>query len=637
MDREDKSSQTSHRRDARRESLRRRHQKSAKDISSEWQLLDLATEAMLVRDLDGRVIYWSQGAERMYGWTKDQVLGQSAFDILRTAFPVPFDQIKEGLLRDGWWEGELSHTKKDGTKITVASRWTLQRDQEGKPVGWLQINNDITEQKRTREALRESEEGLRLLIDGVKDYAIFRLDSEGHIASWNAGAQRINGYLADEVIGKHFSIFYLPEDVASGKPARALSIAAQEGRFEEEGWRVRKDGSRFFASVSVSPLRDESENLRGFAKVTRDITERRAAEATQNDLQALELRSNEIRTLSQLGHMLHACMTEAEAFNVIREGAPQLFTTESGALYLMSPSRDVLETASVWGAPAHDEQVFPQADCWALRTGHPYYVNDSRSAMLCKHLNRWPTTSHLCVPMTAQADILGVLHISANPASPAGVQEMVPPIPASKQQLAMTFTEQVGLAIANVKLRETLKTQSIRDPLTGLFNRRYMQESLERELRRAARSERQLSAILLDIDHFKQYNDSYGHEIGDVVLRELSSLLLSQIRFEDIACRLGGEEFILILPETSLEVAQQRGEKLREAIRHLMIQSRGQLLGTITVSIGVSVFPMHGTTSAAFLQSADDALYRAKKEGRDRLVIANAISEMPSQDNKKAG
>ena len=391
--------------------------------------------------------------------------------------------------------------------------------------------------------------------------------------SWNLGASRIKGYLKEEIIGKHFSVFYPPEDIASGKPEEVLRTATEKGRCEDEGWRVRKDGSRFLANGIITALRDEAGHLRGFAKVTGDITERRAVEKARQEALALQQRTTEITLLSQLGTLLHACLTTEEAFKVFGQFAPRLFTTESGDLYILSPSRNVLESASVWGDFPAGEQVFPPDDCWAIRSGRMHYVDEPSSAILCPHL-RGAAVAHVCVPMTAQGDTLGILHVHSNPVGvgPVGTKEVIRPLSASKRELATAVAEQVGLALANLKLRETLRVLSVRDPLTGLFNRRFMQESLERELRRAARSGRPLGGILLDVDHFKQFNDSYGHEAGDIVLRELGGFLQSQIRHEDVACRLGGEEFLLILPDTSLDVTRQRAEKLREASKRVSIQ-----------------------------------------------------------------
>ena len=465
----------------------------------------------------------------------------------------------------------------------------------------------------------------RLLVESVTDYAIFLLGPDGTIKTWSAGAARLKGYAASEIIGKHFSIFYPPEDIAAGKPEAALRIAAQEGRFEDEGWRMRKDGSRFLAHAIITALRDDSGRLCGFGKVTGDITERREAETARREARALQQRATEITLLSQLGTLLHACLTTDEAFKVFGQFAPRLFPSESGALYILSPSRNVMESASVWGDFPAGEQVFPPDDCWALRSGRMHYVDEPGSAVRCLHLSASLAVAHLCVPMAAQGDTLGILHVHGNPVSTPETDALIRPLSLSKRQLATAVAEQVGLALANLKLRETLRVLSVRDPLTGLFNRRFMQESLEREMRRAARAGKPLGGILLDIDHFKQFNDSYGHEAGDIVLRELGSFLQSQIRGEDIACRVGGEEFLLILPDTSLDVTLQRAEKLREESKRVSILYGGRPLSSITLSMGVAAFPAHATTSDTILRSADEALYEAKAQGRDRVVVAKAI------------
>lgn len=173
-----------------------------------------------------------------------------------------------------------------------------------------------------------------------------------------------------------------------------------------------------------------------------------------------------------------------------------------------------------------------------------------------------------------------------------------------------------------VRLTETLRQQSIRDPLTGLFNRRFMEEALLRELLRAERLEQSLSVIMLDIDHFKRFNDTFGHDAGDLVLRQVGAFLHAHIRGADIACRYGGEEFILVLPGASLAAAQARADQLRLVTRDLVLQYEGQSLGTFSFSIGVAGYPEHGRIYSALLRAADEALYRAKRAGRDRVVVA---------------
>lgn len=224
----------------------------------------------------------------------------------------------------------------------------------------------------------------------------------------------------------------------------------------------------------------------------------------------------------------------------------------------------------------------------------------------------------MCVPMMAQGETLGILHLQSS----AQQEQLSEPL----QRLAVNVSEHIALALANLKLRETLRSQSIRDPLTGLFNRRYMEESLERELHRAHRKHSAVGIIMLDIDRFKRFNDTFGHDAGDTLLRELGTFLQSHVRGEDIACRCGGEEFTLILPETSPVVARQRAEDIREGVKHLSVQHHHQPLGAITFSVGVATFPDHGETAEAVLRAADGALYRAKHAGRDRIEVAEAAS-----------
>jgi diguanylate cyclase (GGDEF)-like protein len=186
--------------------------------------------------------------------------------------------------------------------------------------------------------------------------------------------------------------------------------------------------------------------------------------------------------------------------------------------------------------------------------------------------------------------------------------------------LALTLAEDMALALANLRLRETLRSQAIRDPLTGLFNRRYLEETMAREINRVKRQETPLGVIMMDLDHFKRYNDTFGHSAGDELLSAMGILLKSQIRGEDIACRYGGEEFLVIMPGTSLEVALERAETLRQAVKEMHLQHPG--LHPTTLSLGVAVYPDHGDTELQLIQSADAALYRAKQAGRDRVVAA---------------
>jgi PAS domain S-box-containing protein len=279
-------------------------QRTLKVQEEQSRLIELAHDAIIVRDRRNTITSWNQGAESLYGWTKEEALGKVTHTLFQTVFPESPADTEHQLMTQGEWSGELVHTTRRGEHVVVASRQVLKRDQHGEPEAILEINRDITEHRRVDKSLRSSEETFRLLVANVKDYAIFALDPEGHVESWNEGAERIKGYSAEEIVGKHFSIFYPPEAVQSGKPDWMLKTAIAEGRVEEEGWRLRKDGSRFWADVVITARQDSGGVLRGFTKVTRDITERmQAHEALRKSNE--ELRS-EIAEKMATGEKLRA-------------------------------------------------------------------------------------------------------------------------------------------------------------------------------------------------------------------------------------------------------------------------------------------------------------------------------------------
>lgn len=245
--------------------------------------------AIFTLDVDGHVSSWNKGAARIKGYKREEILGKhfSQFytpDAVARHWP---DAELKAAAELGRFEDEGWRVRKDGTRFWANVVITALRDADGRLIGFGKVTRDLTDRRRAAEALRQSEETLRLLVEGVKDYAIFMLDPGGHIVSWNSGASYIKGYRRDEIIGRHFSVFYPPEDVAAGKPERHLDLARRAGRVEDEGWRVRKDGSLFWANVTLTAVYDESRTLRGFAKVTRDMSERRRREELERSSQRL--------------------------------------------------------------------------------------------------------------------------------------------------------------------------------------------------------------------------------------------------------------------------------------------------------------------------------------------------------------
>jgi diguanylate cyclase (GGDEF)-like protein len=281
---------------------------------------------------------------------------------------------------------------------------------------------------------------------------------------------------------------------------------------------------------------------------------------------------------------------------------------------LLNALRNLTEVIGSWTGCELPATEFEPNSCWALRTGHSHLVLAGDSTAPCAHAAGVKNT-YLCAPILAQGETLGIVHFQAT--------DETPELDASELSFKTTFASQVGLSIANIKLREALRTQSV-DALTGLYNRRYLEEVLAREVRCAARAGQSLGLLMIDLDHFKSFNDTYGHEARDAVLRETGTSLTKGVRAEDFVCRFGGEEFVVILPTADSEASRARAERLRTGMRELAIMHQGRSLGIVTISVGVSEFPQHGVSPQELMAAADAALYEAKRGGRDRAVVASS-------------
>lgn len=355
-----------------------------------------------------------------------------------------------------------------------------------------------------------------------------------------------------------------------------------------------------------------------FNKMAKDLRESR-----ENGLKysrELEGHNHKIHLLSQMSELLQSCNKLEEAYTVIGQSAKQLFAADSGALYILNASRKLLEETAVWGDHPPKNQVFSIEDCWALRRGQSHEVSEYHSGLRCLHVEG-DINAYICMPIIAQGEMIGIFNVLISLSGNAQSDEQ---LLKERRYVATSITERIGVAIANLRLRDTLKNLSVRDPLTSLFNRRYMEETLEREISRAGRKGITIGVIMLDIDYFKNFNDTFGHDIGDTILAELGKFLQKNIRGSDIACRYGGEEFMIILPDASLEMTLQRAEFLRKTVKELQSWHNLRPMKTITLSFGIAVFPEHGQTIEKLLKASDTALYQAKKEGRNRVCTAES-------------
>ena len=813
-----------------------------------------ASVGMCLATLEDR--RWSQvnpALCALLGYSADELTG-IAFD--RVTHPDDIESNIEGArrLRDGEipsYQTEKRYLHADGHVIWVSLSVSLLRDAEGLPRCFIAQVLDITARKMADEALATSEERFRLMVENVEDYAILMLDPEGLIATWNAGAQRLKGYEAEEIIGRHFSVFYPSEDVAAGKPEWELQTAATEGRLEDEGWRMTKDGTLFWANVVITALRDANGRLRGFSKITRDLTQRRTAElqldsqraalaeaqaiarigswswdpesdvawwsdemyrifgrdpaegpATAESLfaymhpddrdriaagyaeafgagEAFELEyrivagTGEPRSLHGLGrreaggryvgtvqdvserkHIERTLGDAEELLALAFDHSPlgmTLSTPDRGVLRLNQAFADMLgysvgelmadqdparhthpgdratdrdlvaglldadkhdiqwdkryvhaDGHTVWarvslsvllhpdGSPRHlvsqiediSERRQHEAEERALRDvaelvaagAEPAIVFSAIAEQVRELLDagasavvRFDGTANAGVMLGASSsggvDLVGTtLDLQTATATaevfrssqPARIDALVltpdDPLSSTVQRFGLTnsvaapiqvggdlwgavgaaseqhiaagaelrlerFAHLASLAIANIQTLETLEHRASTDPLTGIANHRTFHDRLRSEVKRARRYDRDLSVVLLDLDHFKAVNDTHGHQAGDRILTVVAQRLAEEAREGELVARIGGEEFAWLIPESDEHGAHAAAERMRRAIETTPLPG----VGTVTLSAGVC--STRAAHAQQLMRNADRALYSAKEHGRNQTCV----------------
>jgi diguanylate cyclase (GGDEF)-like protein/PAS domain S-box-containing protein len=470
---------------------------------------------------------------------------------------------------------------------------------------------------------------LELVFEKVPDPFLL-MDENCVIQRANFAASEMFGHNIFEIIGKPcYEIVHGTDAPPVDCPHHRMQLSGQPERGE-----VSVPSTHKTFDLAVSPCGNRSDGFRGCVGILRDTTSHHSAENELRDANRklsgwanqLEQRLKEMTLLGEMDDLLQLRVSASQTYGVLAHFAGKLFGEDSGAVRLLLPETKLLETVVIWGADPPPVRSFRAEDCAAVRAAAP--ADTFENGAPCPHQTPPSRLKSLCMPMFGKNEVLGLLElklaepVDANPESSRSAK-------AIRHRAAIT-AEYFGRALVSLRQRENLLIESVRDPLTGLFNRRYMEESMERELNRAARSHRPLSIIMLDVDYFKSFNDTHGHAAGDAMLSALGKMLMARTRQGDIACRYGGEEFLLILPEAPLEVATQRAEQLRTETQKLRVKLDGVDLELVTLSLGVAAFPKHGSTPRELLASADSHLYLAKNAGRDCVFAGEQIQSLSS-------
>jgi diguanylate cyclase (GGDEF)-like protein/PAS domain S-box-containing protein len=563
---------------------------------------------------DQRITQVNRAYVEMLGYPEEELIGKRISDFTVVDDFAVQRQAMSDVLERGTAGYRLTkrYRRKDGGIVTADVATSLIRNSGGEPTFWLAQARDVTEQLVEEDRRREAERRYRALAENFPNGAVFLFDRERRLLLVEGRELETLGVRR----GADGAPTTLPEGL--DEQIRRWVDAALSG--SEVGADLTANGRAF--QIRAGALFDDDGEAESAIVVATDVTARKELEERimhsntelQHALSEMQLRTIETRTLSEMGDLLAACVDEAEAHDVLGRTVPKLFPRTIGAIYVMRSSRNLLEMATSWGAMPPDEAFVRPDECWALRRGRQHAVDDVNREVTCRHVTPVPSTSYVCVPMLAQGETLGVLHVRSVVGAPDAR--------ASSEHLVGPVAEQISLSLANFRLRETLRMQSLQDPLTGLYNRRFMQEFLDRQLERARRNDQSLAVLMIDVDHLKATNDTFGHEAGDDLIKDVARTLTDTIRGGDVACRYGGDEFTVIAMDAGLEEAEALAGRLREAFRGTAPGAGLDLSRRPDLSIGVAVAPEHGWEAERLLRLADEALYRAKAEGRGRVAVA---------------
>ena len=516
-------------------------------------------------------------------------------------------------------KSELQVRCKDGTILWVRDNAHSVRNAQGKIQYYEGSLEDITHLREAEEALKHSEERYRNLVENMGE-GMTIVDANENILFANLTAERIFGVSEGSLVGRNLREFLDPNQLNE-----VLAQTSRRKMGERSLYEItitRPDGEKRILRVTATTQYADNGSFSNSFGVIHDVTDERkdqlALESVKAELdirvRELETRNREIGALTDMVNMLQRCTTIPETFVVIESFIKQLIPEAKGALYLGKLGLQKYKLVRQWGQPSLSKTEIVNEDCWALRREKYYCLTETLTGPLCSHLGKPVPLSTICVPIMIQNHGSGLLHLQT---SQDGIR-----LTENHLRLANNLAEQINLALSNLQLQEELHEQAIRDSLTGLFNRYYMEETLEKEIARSKRNEKTISLMMLDFDNFKELNTIYGHPKADEALTAFGGLLNASIRASDIACRYGGDEFLVIMPDTSPEVVLQRADSIRNKVKSIHFHSAPNASVVLTVSIGLAIFPKNGITSNTLLTAADNALLKAKKS-HDTIIFAS--------------
>ncbi len=591
-----------------------------------------APDAIIITDKNSRIILVNNQTMTLFGYSIDDLVGNSIEMVIPERFREAYYKYQKAFIdeietRPGI-SLPLNGIRKNKREIPIEIALSPVKIPSG--VIFTNIIRDLTIRKEAEEQLRLQSVALESAANGI-----LITDRNGNIQWVNPAFTKMTGYTADEVRGKNPRILksgLMPSEVYSDLWKTILSGDVWHGELINR----RKDETILTEEQTIAPVRDSSGRIIHFIAIKQDITERKQAE------EVLSKRSDEIATLNRVMRSLSSSLDLPIVLDMILHEIQQVIPYDRASIWLCKET--LLEIIAAHGYPDDSSIIGISFDLSSknnpntrvIQTHLPLIEEDVSStygAFYNGIQDQHDSRGWMGVPMIVGDQVVGMLAFDKD------IANFYKP---EQSQFALAFAAQAAIAIENARLysdaqkelnekieaeakllelQKELEEQAIRDALTGLYNRRFLDETLARELSRAERDKYSVSVVMLDLDHFKMFNDTYGHDVGDMMLKQLGKLLASQVRAGDIACRFGGEEFVVVMPKASLSVARQRANDWRMKFESQILIHDGEVLSA-TLSAGVAVYPLHGTTCDEIIRKADQAMYAAKAAGRNLVIMA---------------
>jgi len=579
--------------------------------------------AIAITDKEGNFCTFNPAISELLGYPPAELRGMKALDIYKN--PGDRNALVDKIFREKALRNhEVSFIRKDGTEIIALMNADL-IDFGYAENAMLSSFRDITALKSIENKLIKERNFSETILD-MSESLIMVFTKDGRVIKFNKACEKTTGYTFGEMQGRPFWELVSADPALS--QARVRQILKDRNITNFESYWIARDGRRRLITWACVPLEDEDGNDY-IVSTGSDITERRKAHEAvreanrelEQSLRRLEEKNRAISLLADMEGFLQGCRTVEEICTICAQFVQNICPETSGGIYLINEANDRAAAQETWGDESVSQKLFPPSSCWSLRRGRLNLIDKDHRGLPCQHIRAEEGGQYLCIPMEAGGEALGIIHLSF--ISGLALSEMPEdnaPYFESKLRLLTAAAETAALSLSNILLQSSLRQQSIRDSLTGVYNRRYMVETFSRELSRANREQAAVSVLMFDIDHFKEFNDTYGHDGGDTLLKILGDFLKQQTRNEDIACRYGGDEFVVVLPNTHLQSAIQKAEALRVGVSQMNVVHMGAQLRSGTISIGVASFPKNGQTAEELLRAVDDALYSAKRKGRNRVI-----------------